>query len=312
MSPHLGLQMTDNPDYGTMLFDLLTKAHFGDAAPLEAYLAADPTRAATADRKYVLLVRNQFGNVRDGRWYSYSAQPDRNPWPGTSARTALVLLRRDPSGAVSWHEFTLPEETSVDAVVAKGSTFLIRTDGVDITTTGDEIFRVIADGAFGPPGYSEAEIARGFDKLAGRAPLDIVGPAEPGAVLGSALPLVLDDPVLGYFSFRAQRPAQYYDAREYGPSYSIFADPSGNFAPALARAREVINGLEAQVAAGACLVQASNPDFGKNEAPRLLSADFRDDGTVRISIDDGFDSPLSADLELGTDGKLRLVEIDDT
>jgi hypothetical protein len=304
--------MTDNPEYGTILFDLLTKAGDGDAAPLEAYLAADPTRAASADRRYVLVVRHQYGTFREGRWYGYSAQPDRNPWPGTSARTALVLLRRDPSGALSWHEFTLPEGTSVDAVAAKGSTFRIRAGGVDITTTGDELFRVIADGAFGPPGFSEAEIARGFDKLAGRAPLDIVGPAEPGAVLGSALPLVLDDPVLGYFSFRAQRPAQYYDAREYGPSYSLFAGPSGSFAPALARAREVIPAIEAQVAAGARLLQATKPDFGKGEAPRLLSADFRDDGTVRISIDDGFDSPLSADLELGTDGKLRLIEIDDT
>ena len=59
------------------------------------------------------------------------------------------------------------------------------------------------------------------------------------------------------------------------------------------------------------LVQALKPDFGKNEAPRLLSADFRDDGTVHISIDDGFDSPTLADLELGTDGKLRLIAIDD-
>jgi hypothetical protein len=304
--------MTDNPEYGTILFDLLTKAGDGDAAPLEAYLAADPTRAASADRRYVLVVRHQYGTFREGRWYGYSAQPDRNPWPGTSARTALVLLRRDPSGTLSWHEFTLPEGTSIGAISAKGSTFRIRAGGVDITTTGDELFRVIADGAFGPPGFSEAEMARGFDKLAGRAPLDIVGPAEPGAVLGSALPLVLDDPVLGYFSFRAQRPAQYYDAREYGPSYSLFAGPSGSFAPALARAREVIPAIEAQVAAGARLLQATKPDFGKGEAPRLLSADFRDDGTVRISIDDGFDSPLSADLELGTDGKLRLIEIDDT
>ena len=304
--------MTDNPDYGTALFQLLAKAGDGDTAPLDAYLAAGPTRAATADRKYVLLARNQFGNVRDGRWYPYSAQPDRNPWPGTSTRTALVLLRRDPSGALAWHEFTLPEGMSVDAISAKVGTFRIRADGVDLTTTGDELFRVIADGAFGPPGYSEAEIARGFDKLTGRAPLDFLGPAQPGAVLGSALPLVLDDPVLGYFSFKAERPARYYDAREYGPSYSILADASGNFAPALARAREIINGLAAQVAAGARLVRATKPDFGKNEAPRLLSADFRDDGTVRMSIDDGFDSPTLADLEFGTDGTLRLIEIDDS
>jgi len=47
--------MMDNPDYGTILYDLLTKAHYGDAAPLDAYLAADPTRAASADRRYVLV-----------------------------------------------------------------------------------------------------------------------------------------------------------------------------------------------------------------------------------------------------------------
>jgi hypothetical protein len=302
--------MTDNPDYGTNLFQLLAKAADGDAAPLDAYLAAAPTRAATADRSYVLLARNQFGGERDGRWYPYSAQPDSNPWPGTSTRTALVLLRRDPGGAISWHELTLPEGTSVDAITAKESSFRIRAGGVEITTTGDELFRVIADGAFGPPGYSEADIARGFDKLAGRAPLEFVGPAKPGAVLGSALPLVLDDPVLGYFSFRPERPARYYDASEYGPNYSILADPSGNFTPALTRAREVINGLAAQVAEGARLVQAAKPDFGQNETPRLLSADFRADGTVHISIDDGFDSPTLANLELTTDGNLRLITID--
>jgi hypothetical protein len=81
--------MTDNPDYGTTLFQLLAKAEDGDAAPLGAYLASDPARAATADRRYTLVVRNQFGNDRDGRWHAYSAQPDRNPWPGTSARTDI-------------------------------------------------------------------------------------------------------------------------------------------------------------------------------------------------------------------------------
>lgn len=303
--------MTDNPDYGTKLFQLLAKAEDGDTAPLHAYLAADPRRAATADRSYVLLVRVQFGTNRDGRWYAYSAQPDRNPWPGTSARTALVLLRRDPSGTLSWHEFTLPEGTSIDAISAKGSTFRIRAGGVDITTTGDELFRVIADGAFGPAGFSEADIARGFDKLAGRAPLDVVGPPEPGAILGSALPLVLDDRMLGTFTFRPERPAHYAETSEYGPTYSLLADPSGSFAPALTRAREVIPGLDAQVAAGARLVQATKPDFGKGEAPRLLGASFRDDGTVEISIDDGFESSISADLELGTDEKLRLIVIDD-
>ncbi len=157
----------------------------------------------------MLLVRNQFGNDREGRWYPYSAQPDRNPWPGTLARTAFVLLRRDPSGTLSWHEFTLPEGTSIEAISAEGSTFRVLGGGVDVSTTGDELFRVIADSAFGSPGFSEAELARGFDKLAGRTPLDIVGPAEPGAILGSALPLVLDDPVVGTFTFRPERPAQY-------------------------------------------------------------------------------------------------------
>jgi hypothetical protein len=200
---------------------------------------------------------------------------------------------------------------SVDAISAKGSTFRIRAGNVEITTTGDELFRVIADGAFGPPGFSEAEIARGFDKLAGRAPLDVVGPAEPGAILGSALPLVLEDRVLGTFTFRPERPASYVETREYGPSYSLFADPSGNFEPAVARVREIIPGIDAYVAAGARLVQAIKPDFGKADAPRLLGATFRPDGIVDISIDDGFEGSVSADLELGTDGKLRLIEIDD-
>ncbi len=303
--------MTVNPDYGTELFKLLAKAEDGNAAPLDAYLAAEPTRAATADRKYVLVVRTQFGADHDGRWFPYSAQPDGNPWPGTTGRTALVLLRRDPNGTLSWHEFTLPEGTTVKSISAKGSTFSIRTSGADITTTGDEIFRVIADVAFGAPGYSEAEIARGFDKLAGRAPLDVVGPAQSGAILGSALPLVLDAPVVGTFSFRPERPARYVQTSEYGPSYVLFAGASGSFAPALARARAVIPGIDAQVAAGANLVRALRPDFGKSEEPGLSGADFRDDGIVEISIDDGFEGP-TANLELTTDGDLRLIDIDDS
>jgi hypothetical protein len=303
--------MADNPDYGTTLFQLLAKAEDGDVAPLDAYLASDPTHAATTDRKYVLVVRTQFGSDRGGRWHAYSAQPDRNPWPGTSGRTALVLLRRDLTGTLSWHEFTLPEGASIEAISAKGSTFRIRVDGADVTTTGDDLFRVIADSAFGPPGFSEAEIARGFDKLAGRAPLDIVGPAAPGAILGTTLPLVLDDSVLGTFTFRPERPAQYVETSEYGPTYSLFAGPSGSFAPALARAREVIPGIEAQVAAGARLVEATKADFGKGEAPRLVGASFRDDGIVEISIDDGFDGTTTAGLELATDGHLRLIDIED-
>ena len=67
--------MTDNPEYGTVLYDLLRKAERGDAAPLDAYLAADPTRAASADRRYLLAVRLQYGSFREDRWYGYSAQP---------------------------------------------------------------------------------------------------------------------------------------------------------------------------------------------------------------------------------------------
>jgi hypothetical protein len=304
--------MTDNPDYGTLLFDLLAKAENGDAAPLAAYLAADPTRAASADRKYVLVVRNQFGTDRDGRWYAYSAQPDRNPWPSTATRTALVLVQRDAVGKTSWHELTIPTGTRIEDIRAEGSTFRIRVNGVYVTTTGDELFRVIADCAFGPPGFSHVEIARGFDKLAGRAPLEVVGPAEPNAILGTALPLVLEDSTLGWFAFRPERPAHYVQTHEYGPSYSLYADPSGSFDTALARAREVIPGIEAQVAAGARLVQAIRQDFGKADAPRLLSVDFRDDEIVHISIDDGFDSPTMANLEFGTDGELRLIGIDES
>jgi hypothetical protein len=294
--------MTDNPDYGTILFDLLAKAENGDAGPLDTYLAADPTRAASADRKYVLLVRNQFGT---------GAQPDRNPWPGTPTRTALVALRSDAHGARSWHELTIPTGTRIEDIRAEGSTFRIQVNDVPVTTTGDELFRVIADCSFGPSGFSDVEIARGFDKLAGRAPLEVVGPPEPDAILGTALPLVLEDPTLGWFEFRPERPARYVQIHEYGPSYSLIADSSGSFDTAVARARKVIPGIEAEVAAGARLVQAIRQDFGKAEAPRLLSAAFRHDGIVDISIDDGFESPVSADLKLGTDGTLRLIAIDD-
>jgi hypothetical protein len=303
--------MTDNPDYGTILFDLLTKAEYGDTAPLEGYLAAVPTRAASADRRYVLAVRNQYGTFRDGRWYGYSAQPDRNPWPGTPTRTALVVLRGDARGARSWHELAIPVGTCIEDIRVEGSTFRIRVNDDDVTTTGDEVFRVIADCSFGPRGLSEAEIARGFDKLAGRAPLEVVGPAEPDALLGVALPLVLNAPPLGWFEFRPERPARYVQTREYERTYSLFADASGSSDAALARAREILPGIEAQVTAGARLVQAIKPDFATSEA-RLLGADFRHDGSVHISIDDGIEGTVSADLELGTDGKLRLVEIDDT
>ena len=303
--------MPDNPDYGFGLFDLLTKAHAGDGAPLATYLAADPRRAAAADRSYFLVVRNQFGTDRDGRWYPYSAQPDRNPWPGTSTRTALVLIRRDPNGALSWHEFTLPTGLSIEAVSAKGSTFHVLGTGVDLTTTGDELFRVIADVAFGPLGLSEADIAHGFDKLAGRAPMDFVGPEVPDAILGSALPLVLEDRELGTFAFKTERPARYVDSSEYGPSYSLFADPSGSFASALIRAREVIPGMDAHVAAGADLVRAAKPDFGKADAARLAAVAFRPDGIVDITIDDDDLGTVSADLELSPDNTLTLIGIEE-
>ncbi len=303
--------MADNPDYGFGLFDLLTKAHAGDAAPLATYLAADARRAATADRSYLLVVRSQFGTDRDDRWYPYSAQPDRNPWPGTSTRTALVLIRRDPDDTLSWHEFTLPTRVSIDGISAKGSTFHILGNGVDVETTGDGLFRVIADVAFGPPGLSEADIAHGLDKLAGRAPMDFVGQEVPGAILGSALPLVLEDRALGTFAFKTERPARYVDSSEYGPSYSLFADPSGSFAPALARAREVIPVMEAHVAAGAELVRATRAEFGKADAPRLAAVAFRPDGIVDITIDDDDLGSVSADLELGPDNTLTLIGIKD-
>jgi hypothetical protein len=303
--------MTDNPDYGTKLYDLLTKAENGDATPLDAYLAADPTCAASADHRYMLAVRHQYGGFRDGRWYGYSAQPDRNPWPGTPTRTALVVLRRDPRGATSWHELSIPADMHIEEIHAEGSTFRIRVNDDYVTATGDEVFRVIADCSFGPPGFSEAEIARGFDKLAGRAPLEVAGPPEPGALLGTALALVIEDPTLGWFAFTPARPARYTQTHEDGPSYELLADLSGRFDPAFARAREIVPRIKAQVAQGAQLVQAIRPDFGKSEAPRLLGADFHSDGSVRISIDGGFESPVSANLVLGTDGKLRLIEIDD-
>ena len=302
--------MTDNPEYGTVLYDLLAKAENGDAAPLEAYLAADPTRAASADRRYFLAVRHQYGTFQDGRWYGYSAQPDRNPWPGTPTRTALVVLRGDARGARSWHELAIPMGTHIEDIRAEGSTFRIRVNDDFVTTTGDEVFRVIADCSFGPRGLSDAEIARGFDKLAGRAPLEVVGPAKPGALLGTALALVIEDPTLGWFAFRPARPARYTQTNEDGPSYELFANLSGRFDSALARAREIVPSIEAQVTAGARLVQAIKPNFATSEA-RLLGVDFRHDGSVHMSIDDGMEGTVSADLELGTDGKLRLIEVDD-
>ena len=306
---NLGSQMTGNPEYGTTLYDLMAKAANGDAAPLDAYLAADPRRAVSADRSYLLAVRHQFGTFGEGRWHGFSSQPD--SWPGTPTRPALVLLRRDTRGSTSWHELTIPASTCIEEIRAEDRTFRIRVNDVYVTTTGDEVFRVIADCSFGPPGFSEVEIARGFDKLAGRAPLEVVGPAEPGALLGTALPLVLHDPTLGRFEFGPQRPARYLQTREYEPSFSLYADLSGRLDAALARVREIIPDVEAQVAEGARMVQVTRPDFGKGEAPRLLSAGFHHDGSVHISIDDGIDGSVSADLELGTDGKLRLIEIDD-
>jgi hypothetical protein len=220
------------------------------------------------------------------------------------------VLRRDTRGSTAWHELTLPAGLRIEDICAEGDTFRIRANGDSVTTTGDEVFRVIADCSFGPPGFAEVEIARGFDKLAGRAPLEVVGPAEPDALLGAGLPLVIDDPALGWFWLRPQRPARYTQTNEDGPSYELFADLSGRFDAALARAREIVPGIVAQVAAGARLVQAIRPDFSTSEA-RLVGADFRHDGNIRISIDDGMDGSVSADLELGSDGNLRLIEIDD-
>ena len=303
--------MTDNPDYGTIIFDLLRMADDGDAAPLTAYLAADPMRAASADRRYVVAVRNQYGTIREGCWYSYSAQPDRNPWPGTPTRTALVLLRSETSRQKSWHELTLPAGTCIEDIRSEGRIFRIRVNNVSVTTSGDDIFRVIADCSFGPPGVSEGEIQRGFGKLAGHTPLEVVGSVEPDAPLGTALPLILQDPVLGWFAFRTERPARYIQTHEDGPSYSLFADLSGSFDAALALARNILPDIEAQVARAARLVKAIKINFGEVEGPRLLSAAFHDDEIVRISIDDGLESSGSACLELGTNGELNLIAIDD-
>ncbi len=302
--------MTDNPDYGTVLYELLRRARDGDTAPLDAYLAADRTRAASSDYKHVLIVRHQFGSFRDGLWHAYSAQPDINPWPGSPTRAALVLVRSDDRGGLSWHELTIPADTRIDKIEIEGCTFRIwASDGV-ITTTGEEVYRVIADCSFAPPGASEAEMARAFDKLAGRAPLEVVGPAEPDALLGSALPLVLSDPALGSFRFWPDRPARYVQTREDAPTYSLLTNAAGSFAAALTRAREIIPDIDKQVVAGADLVHALRPGFATSPA-RLLSAEFAPDGSVRLSIDDGDEGSASADLELRTDGKLELLAIDE-
>src|SRR5205085_387662 len=97
-------------------------------------------------------------------------------------------------------------------------------------------------------GFSEVEIERGFGKLAGHTPLEVVGSVEPNAPLGTALPLVLQDPTLGWFAFRTERPARYIQTHEDGPTYSLFADLSGRFDAALALARKILPGIEAQVA----------------------------------------------------------------
>ena len=191
----------------------------------------------SADRSYLLAVRHQFGAFRDERWYGYSAQPA--SWPGTPTRPVLVVLRRDTRGSTAWHELTIPRGTRIEDICAEGSTFRIRVNDTCVMATGDEAFRVIADCSFGPPGFSEVEIAGGFDKLAGRAPLEVVGPAEPDALLGHALALVIDDPTLGWFWFRPQRPARYTQTIEDGPSYELFADLSGRFDTALERAERL-------------------------------------------------------------------------
>lgn len=302
--------MTGNPDYGTIIFDLLAKAEAGDAAPLEAYLAADPARATSADRRSVLVVRHQFGTLSDGRWHAYSAQPDRNPWPGTPTRSALVLIGSDAGGGHTWHELTLPTAMRIESICAEGGAFQIKSNDGTLAVTGDDLFRVIADCSFGPPGLSEAEIARGFDKLAARAPLDVIGSPEPDAPLGRALPLILDDPELGRFSFRPQRPAHHTQTNEYGPTFSLITGPAGEFLPALALARKLVPAMATHLEAGARLVRDVRPGFGAHDAPRLVSAEFRGDGTAALSIDDGTESPLAADLELGSDGTLTLTAIE--
>ncbi len=195
----------------------------------------------------------------------------------------------DARGARSWHELAIPVGTCIEDIRAEGSTFRIRVNDDDVTTTGDEVFRVIADCSFGPRGFSEAEIARGFDKLAGRAPLEVVGPAEPDALLGP--PCRLSSRIRRLGGSGSGRSGRRATSRPASMSRLIRCLPMhrGGWNSALARAREIVPGIEAQVTAGARLVQAIKPDFATSEAPRLLGADFRHDGSVHISIDDGFD-----------------------
>ncbi len=136
--------MTDNPDHGLVLFDLLTKADDGDAAPLESYLAEAPGRAATSNLAYVLLTRHQYGTLREGRWHAYSSQPHSNPWPGTPTRLALALLRCEAGSARSWFELTLPLGMRIEGISTEGGRFRICTGGDTVTTSGDAIFRTIA------------------------------------------------------------------------------------------------------------------------------------------------------------------------
>ncbi len=315
----------DNPDHGFELWDMMARGQRGVEAPLRSYLAAEPTRAVTPDLQGLLLVRHQFGTTSPGHWKSYSAQPDRNPWPGSPSRPALVMVRCEVSGTRNWYELTLPLNVRIAGIVAEGRTFVLRVASEtgnsetgnsekgfnSITVTSDQTFRVIADCAFGPPSPSEVDIARGFDKLAGRIPLDVVGKAEPDAILGAALPLELNDPILGWFRFHPVHPANYSRIQEDGPTNTLLADPGGQFHAALARARVVLPTIETWVTAGARLVKAIRPEFGLTDNPRQRSAAFSSDGRVRILIDDGLHGTLSADLELGADDMLRLIEIDE-
>ena len=304
----IGLQMT-NPDNGRVVFDLLAKADSGNSKPLNSFVRRSTSWAVSADRACMLGLRQQFGALREGNWYPFSAQPESNPWPSTRSRHALALVRRDADGSRSWHELTLPTAVRIESVLAEGDTFRMTGDRLHITATGTAVYRVIADSSFGPPGLSEAQIEHAFNKLTGRTPMEVVGPAEAGEPLGRALPLFVNDPMLGTYAFQATRPARYTQTSEYGPTYSLFCDQSGSFEKALARARAIEPSISAHVVAGAGLVRTSIPKFCEADVPRLLSADFLSDGTVTLSIDDGTYESLSAELELRNDGTLSLIGI---
>ena len=112
-----------NPDNGRVVFDLLAKADSGNSEPLNSFVRRSTSWAVSADRACMLGLRQQFGALREGNWYPFSAQPESNPWPSTRSRHALALVRRDADGSRSWHELTLPTAVRIESVLAEGDTF---------------------------------------------------------------------------------------------------------------------------------------------------------------------------------------------